>query len=206
MSKWIGHNAYIEVIDDGDGYLAVERILFADGPPPAAPAAPQSNPLVARMLADPAIDSPTALARAYRQAFVAALDAWLKQSSPARTKSVSLAGSGQGEGLQATADIVNWLLRKHSPSVRSSGPSTRRPSWLAWPSSTAAVRSSKPACGLRGGRWPWPTVRARTSTCSYAAITNCSARKCPAACSKSSRVATSPRSRKAADAWNWPGE
>jgi hypothetical protein len=30
VSKWIGHNAYIELIDDNDGFLAVDRILFSD--------------------------------------------------------------------------------------------------------------------------------------------------------------------------------
>jgi hypothetical protein len=40
VSMWAGHRAYIEVLDDGPGYVAVEQILFSDdGPPPDAPVA-----------------------------------------------------------------------------------------------------------------------------------------------------------------------
>src|SRR5438128_8951856 len=35
VSMWIGHRAYIELVDDSAGYLAVDQILFADEPAPA---------------------------------------------------------------------------------------------------------------------------------------------------------------------------
>jgi cytochrome c553 len=35
VSKWVGHNAYIELIDPGDGFVAVDTILFSDKGPPA---------------------------------------------------------------------------------------------------------------------------------------------------------------------------
>ena len=34
VSKWVGHRAYIEVLDDGDGYVALEQVVMADDPPP----------------------------------------------------------------------------------------------------------------------------------------------------------------------------
>src|SRR5262249_744547 len=34
VSKWAGHTAYIEFIDPGEGFLAVDRVLFTDAGPP----------------------------------------------------------------------------------------------------------------------------------------------------------------------------
>lgn len=40
VSKWIGHNAYIEVVDDGEGFAALEQIVFSSrSSPPFQPAA-----------------------------------------------------------------------------------------------------------------------------------------------------------------------
>jgi hypothetical protein len=33
LSKWIGHRAYVELVDDGDGFLALEQLLFSDTMP-----------------------------------------------------------------------------------------------------------------------------------------------------------------------------
>jgi hypothetical protein len=35
VGMWLGHTAYVELLDEGPGWLAVERILFSDGGPPA---------------------------------------------------------------------------------------------------------------------------------------------------------------------------
>jgi cytochrome c553 len=55
VSMWKGHHAYIEFLDDGNGWAAVDQILFADegAPPPEKP-----NQLLVGLLDDPAIDSP----------------------------------------------------------------------------------------------------------------------------------------------------
>ncbi len=46
VSMWVGHRAYIECLDDNDGYLLLDRVLFSDGgPPPEAP-----NPLLVTLL------------------------------------------------------------------------------------------------------------------------------------------------------------
>jgi len=61
VSKFIGHRAYIEVVDDGDGWVAIDEVRFADlGPaPPERPSAP-----IREMLQQEDLDSPAALARA----------------------------------------------------------------------------------------------------------------------------------------------
>jgi hypothetical protein len=49
VSMWAGHRAYIEVLDDGPGYAAIEQILFSDnGPPPEAPLAKPRDEAKAR--------------------------------------------------------------------------------------------------------------------------------------------------------------
>jgi hypothetical protein len=37
VSKWIGFRAYIELVDNGPGYVRADRILFSDGGPPEEP-------------------------------------------------------------------------------------------------------------------------------------------------------------------------
>jgi hypothetical protein len=43
VSLWAGHRAYVECLDDGDGYLALDRVVFSDTPAPP----PDANPLLA---------------------------------------------------------------------------------------------------------------------------------------------------------------
>jgi hypothetical protein len=61
VSKWVGHNAYIELIDPGDGFLAVEAILFSDNNAPAA----VPNPVTRRLLDDRDVESVEMLAQKY---------------------------------------------------------------------------------------------------------------------------------------------
>ncbi|MCW3100691.1 MAG: Protein of unknown function (DUF1553)/Protein of unknown function (DUF1549)/Planctomycete [Chthonomonadaceae bacterium] len=72
VTKWIGHNAYIEVLDHGDGSAAIDRILFSDGPAPVS--AP--DPLVVQMLENPAVSSMEALTHAYRTLLATTLQTW----------------------------------------------------------------------------------------------------------------------------------
>ncbi len=39
VSKWVGHRAYIELIDDDDGWLALDRVLLSNHDAPGEPAA-----------------------------------------------------------------------------------------------------------------------------------------------------------------------
>ena len=94
VSKWIGQRAYIEVLDDGDGYIALEQVAFGDAAPPAS----RPNRLVAAMLADASLDSPAKLADAYQALLARVVDDWV--ANPLR------AASDQAD----QAAIVCWLL------------------------------------------------------------------------------------------------
>ncbi|MCC6492972.1 MAG: PSD1 domain-containing protein [Pirellulales bacterium] len=71
VQKHLGHRAYIELIDDSDGYLAVDEIRFASSPA-VAPGGVGVTPLV---LADGA-DSAEKLAAGYGRALAAGVDDW----------------------------------------------------------------------------------------------------------------------------------
>jgi cytochrome c553 len=53
VSMWKGQNAYIEFLDDGDGWVALDQILFADSATPAD----GPNALLGALLDKPAADS-----------------------------------------------------------------------------------------------------------------------------------------------------
>jgi hypothetical protein len=72
VGMWIGLNAYIEVLDDGQGAIELERILFSDsGPPPDPP-----NPLLLGLVEDPAVTSADALAKAYQKLVLQTVELW----------------------------------------------------------------------------------------------------------------------------------
>ena len=58
MNKVVGHRAYIEIIDPGDGFIAVAEIRFADAPPPGEP----PHLLLKEALGDDALEAATDLA------------------------------------------------------------------------------------------------------------------------------------------------
>jgi mono/diheme cytochrome c family protein len=81
VSKWVGHRAYIEVIDDGDGFIALEKVLFLDGPlPPARP-----NPLVVAALDEPGIVSLELLAQKYQSICQQVISQWLADGGTVRS-------------------------------------------------------------------------------------------------------------------------
>ena len=99
VSKWGGHNAYIEVLDHGDGSVALDRVLFTDGPNPVA--AP--DPLVVQMLEDPTVNSLESLSHAYRALLATTLQTWQAgklDSTPGDTDRTAL---------------LDWMLRTDSP-------------------------------------------------------------------------------------------
>ncbi len=93
VSKWIGQRAYIELIDEGDQYLALEKVVFADGPPPPA----TINGLVAKML-EPKTTTPAALAQQYQMLFKSVFTAWLADPRAPGADAVDRAA------------IINWIL------------------------------------------------------------------------------------------------
>jgi hypothetical protein len=110
VSMWLGHRAYIEVLDEGDGWAAVDRILFADdGPPPEAP-----NPLLLRLLDDPGVASPEALARKYQELFLDVVGRW---------RSGSLDEGGAAAGRIA---VLNWMLQSDLLAIVPAGDAARQ--------------------------------------------------------------------------------
>jgi cytochrome c553 len=77
VEKWIGHRAYIELIDDGNGWLALDQVVQSDH----APQAPRPNGIVGKLVSDPTIRSVADLAAGYRQLFDDAIRSWLVQST-----------------------------------------------------------------------------------------------------------------------------
>ncbi|MFN0055487.1 MAG: PSD1 and planctomycete cytochrome C domain-containing protein [Planctomycetales bacterium] len=96
VGKWIGHNAYIELMDTGDGFLAIDRIVFSDS---AEPPAEPPNPVSALLIQDDRIDSAERLARGF--------EALLKGSS----KSGGNPRQPPADPLQAQAarSVAQWL-------------------------------------------------------------------------------------------------
>ncbi|HEY2250861.1 MAG TPA: PSD1 and planctomycete cytochrome C domain-containing protein, partial [Planctomycetaceae bacterium] len=70
VSKWIGHTAYIELIDPGEGFIALDQVLFSDGGPPSEGA----NPVTQILLEDREIDSPEKIAREYEKLVARAIE------------------------------------------------------------------------------------------------------------------------------------
>jgi hypothetical protein len=96
VNKWVGHRAYIEVVDDGDGTIALEQVAFSDGPPPE----PKPRRLIVEMLDDTALTSPAALAEKYQSLFQQVLTAWLVDPSAAPNDAADRAA------------ILGWMLEQ----------------------------------------------------------------------------------------------
>lgn len=72
VTMWLGHKAYIEVIDDGDGFVVLDRVLFADGGPPVEP--PSS--LVMQVLDDLGVKTQADLAVRLQTLVVQIVEQW----------------------------------------------------------------------------------------------------------------------------------
>ncbi|HZL34662.1 MAG TPA: DUF1549 domain-containing protein, partial [Tepidisphaeraceae bacterium] len=75
VSRYVGHSAYIEIIDDGDGEIAVDQIRFADNDSPEPVAAP-SELAHNLLLADAGTASAESLAAGYGAAWAGAAARW----------------------------------------------------------------------------------------------------------------------------------
>src|SRR5262249_39269314 len=94
VSMWKGHRAYIEIIDEGPDFIAVDRILFGDGgPPPDA-----ANPLLLAPLDDSDLKDSEALLRHYQGLFEEIGRQWAE---------------GRLDRMKDAADrvaVLNWML------------------------------------------------------------------------------------------------
>jgi Protein of unknown function (DUF1549)/Protein of unknown function (DUF1553)/Planctomycete cytochrome C len=91
VHRYKGHRAHIEILDEGDGWVAVDEIRFTDTPDAPAPSADPTW-----LVQFDGADSIAQLAADYGRAIEGALNAWR---------------SGDMTPTQASA--VNWLLTNH---------------------------------------------------------------------------------------------
>ena len=101
VSKWIGHRAYIEFVDHGGGYLAVDRILFSSTA--ARPFRP--NGIVLRLLDDPAVISFEDLLNGYARTAHESSELWRKGDLLASADRADL------------IELLNGLLSVDSPAL-----------------------------------------------------------------------------------------
>ena len=80
VSKLIGSQAYLEILDEDDGWIAVDSIRFTDNAPVPVD---RPNDLVLSLLDDPAIDGPAKLAEGYSKVFRETVSLWLSGHLPA---------------------------------------------------------------------------------------------------------------------------
>ncbi len=107
VSMWVGLKAYVEVLDDGDGFAALDRIVFSDGgAPPDAP-----NAILLDLLQDPTVTDANALARKFQTALKNLVVEWRDGKLDAT------------QDAESRLAIINALL--------SSGPLTALPSAAA---------------------------------------------------------------------------
>jgi hypothetical protein len=76
VGRYLGHRAHIEIIDEGDGYVAMDEIRFADERSPV----PQDTPsaISGEVLKEATVDSVETLVAAYAKRVETALERWKK--------------------------------------------------------------------------------------------------------------------------------
>ena len=91
IGRYLGHRAHIEVIDDGNGWIALDQIRVADNDAPAPQAAPSS--IATRVVRDAGVTSRESLADAYGRTFDQAIEHWRAGTIAAHE-----------------VEVVNWAL------------------------------------------------------------------------------------------------
>jgi Protein of unknown function (DUF1553)/Protein of unknown function (DUF1549)/Planctomycete cytochrome C len=91
VARYLGHRAYIELIDPGDGFIAVDEIRFASSGASEA----SNDSFTALVLAQPNVVSAAALAKAYGNVLTKSLHDW-RAGKPS-----------------AAAEFVQWAMSRH---------------------------------------------------------------------------------------------
>ncbi len=132
VEKWIGHRAYIEIIDEDDGYLQLDQIRFSDHTPPVDAPLPALQELLSRE----EVNSVESLRQAYRTLFTWAL-AGLQEIAPntsaAQRETADVADSadnafGPPIAMEQEEQIV--LLNEMLARVRRTERPMPAPAWL----------------------------------------------------------------------------
>ena len=90
VSRYVGHRAHIEIIDHGDGWLAVDEIRFADGDLPGT----GDNPLARKVFDNPKLSSLDEITIASAGLITESLTRWHNATADVRE-----------------ADLVRWAIR-----------------------------------------------------------------------------------------------
>lgn len=72
IGRYLGHQAYIEIIDQGDGFVAIDEIRLSNGPVPPTP----PSELAMEVLKNGGLDSLEGLAAAYGRVWNRVVQAW----------------------------------------------------------------------------------------------------------------------------------
>lgn len=91
VAKYLGHRAHIEIVDQGDGFVAVDEIRFAASDAPATP----SDSTTALLVSNPEITSTESLAKAYGEIWVKALE------------------DGRNGKPSTEAEFARWAISQH---------------------------------------------------------------------------------------------
>ncbi len=131
LEKFIGKKVYIEIQDEDDGYLVLDRILFSDTAPPPEP----PNALVLEMLSQANVKSSEALRAGYARLLQDAVQLWQTHSEEREAQvrdltsilnvmlqAVSLPKQiTKGEvprSIPSRSSILDWKRRFQSPGGR----------------------------------------------------------------------------------------
>ncbi|MBI85140.1 MAG: hypothetical protein CMJ81_18245 [Planctomycetaceae bacterium] len=98
IGRYLGHQAYIEIIDQGDGFVAIDEIRLSNGTVPPTP----PSDLAMEVLENEGLDSLEALAAAYGRVWDRVVQAW---------QVGSLNASDQ--------ELIDWTLRRRLINVAS---------------------------------------------------------------------------------------
>ncbi|MBX7168980.1 MAG: PSD1 and planctomycete cytochrome C domain-containing protein [Pirellulales bacterium] len=94
LTDYLGHQAYVELLDDGpDGLIVTDVALSNGGAPPDPP-----NPLVMALVETPEAASAEGLARGYARLFAGAVERWGADSSP------------NPQANRAAGQLIDWLV------------------------------------------------------------------------------------------------
>ncbi|MBI3410282.1 MAG: DUF1553 domain-containing protein [Planctomycetes bacterium] len=94
VSMWLGHRAYIEILDDGPGHAVLDRVIFSDeSPPPESP-----NTLLLKLLEDEKATASEELKAKYRAELGAIIKSW------------ETGALLEGPELWARVELLNWML------------------------------------------------------------------------------------------------
>jgi hypothetical protein len=105
LERYLGHRAHIEIIDQGDGFAAVDQIRFSDGP---APRDPPSRLAVTAL--EGAGETVASLADAYATIWTHALDAW-RQGTADREQTALVAWAARHQLLPTSGATAEFSRR-----------------------------------------------------------------------------------------------